>query len=112
MMAEKDWIPVLNDVDIAEGNLVAVYPLGINIVMARFKGIVYACEGRCFHMGCPLASGNLEGTILTCPCHDWRFNIQTGEFLDAVELRLSTYPVRTENGKLLVGVTMKGKSDE
>ena len=105
MMAEKVWIPVLDDGEMHEGNLAAVYPLGINIVMARFMGKVYALEGKCVHMGCPLASGTLDGAILTCPCHDWRFNIQTGEFLDAAELRLSTYPIRTENGKLLVGLT-------
>jgi 3-phenylpropionate/trans-cinnamate dioxygenase ferredoxin subunit len=112
MIAGKDWIHVLDDVDMPEGSLVAVYPLGINIVMARFLGKVYAFEGKCFHMGCPLASSTLEGAILACPCHDWRFNIQTGEFLDAPELKLSTYPIRIENGKLLVGLNLKGESHE
>ncbi len=101
-MPRKDWIYVIDDAKMPEGGMVPVYPLGINILMARVNGKVYALEGRCAHMGCPLFNGMLEGTVLTCPCHDWRFNIQTGEFLDASELRLKVYQTRTEDGKLFV----------
>jgi 3-phenylpropionate/trans-cinnamate dioxygenase ferredoxin subunit len=111
-MEGKDWVHVLDEADMPEGNLVAVYPLGVNIAMARFMGKFYAFEGKCFHMGCPLASGTLEGSILTCPCHDWRFDIRTGEFIAAAELRLAMYPMRNENGKLLIGMNSKGESDE
>jgi len=44
----------------------------------------------------------LEGYILKCPCHDWRFDIRTGEFLAAPEIRLPTYPVREAAGKLFI----------
>jgi nitrite reductase/ring-hydroxylating ferredoxin subunit len=104
LMAEKNWIYVMDGVSLPEGGLVPVYPLGVNVVMARANGAVYAVSGKCAHLGCPLFTGTLAGTILTCPCHDWRFNIQTGEFLDAAELQLKVYPVRAENGKLFVNL--------
>lgn len=84
--------------------MAAVYPRGVNVVLARAGGAVYALEGKCAHMGCPLFCGTLAGAVLTCPCHDWRFNIKTGEFIDATELRLKVYPTRTENGKLYVSL--------
>jgi 3-phenylpropionate/trans-cinnamate dioxygenase ferredoxin subunit len=103
-MNKNNWIYVLDNDSLPEGSLVAIYPLGVNVVMARANGTAYAISGKCAHMGCPLFTGTLAGAILTCPCHDWRFNIQTGEFLDATELRLQVYPVRAENGKLFINL--------
>jgi nitrite reductase/ring-hydroxylating ferredoxin subunit len=103
-MEEKDWTYVLDESLLPEGGMLAVYPLGLNVLMAKINGEVYALEGKCAHMGCPLFSGTLAGAVLTCPCHDWRFNVSTGEFIDAVEIRLKAYPVRSEKGKLFVRV--------
>ena len=103
-MAEMDWVYVMDDASLPEGAMVPVYPLGVNVVVARVRGTVYALEGKCAHMGCPLFCGNLEGHVLTCPCHDWRFDIQTGEFIDAPELKLKVYPARAVNGRLFVSL--------
>ena len=37
-----------------------------------------------------------------CPCHDWRFDVRSGEFLDAPELRIATFATKVEDGKVLV----------
>ncbi len=94
----------MDEAALPEGKMTPVYPSGVNVLMARVGGAVYALEGKCAHMGCPLFNGMLEGVILTCPCHDWRFNIRTGEFIDAPELRLKMYQTRTEDGKLFVSL--------
>lgn len=104
-MSESDWIYVMDDSDLPEGGMSAVYPRGINTLLARVNGTVYALEGKCAHMGCPLFCGDLSGAVLTCPCHDWRFDIKTGQFIDAAELRLKIYPARAENGRLFVKMT-------
>ena len=82
--------------------MISVYPLGVNTVIARVNGIVYAISGKCLHMACPLFMGTLDNYILTCPCHDWRFDIRDGRFLDAPELSLKTYPTKTEDGKIYI----------
>jgi 3-phenylpropionate/trans-cinnamate dioxygenase ferredoxin subunit len=78
------------------------YPKGVNILLARVGGDVYAISGMCLHMACPLFRGKLEGYIITCPCHDWRFDIRTGQFLDAPELSLEIYSTKSEDGKLFI----------
>jgi 3-phenylpropionate/trans-cinnamate dioxygenase ferredoxin subunit len=78
------------------------YPKGVNILLARVGGDVYAISGMCLHMACPLFTGKLEGYIITCPCHDWRFDIRTGQFLDAPELSLEIYSTKSEDGKLFI----------
>jgi len=96
------WTQVLDDAALPEGRMAPVYPLGVNVVLARVAGVVYAVSGTCAHMACPLFMGRLEGSTIVCPCHDWRFDIRTGRFLNAPELGLTVYPTKLEAGKLFV----------
>jgi len=98
------WTYVLDDAVLLEGRMAPVYPLGVNVVLARVDGAVYAISGKCAHMACPLFSGRLEGHTITCGCHDWRFDVRTGRFLDAPELGLTVYPTKLEAGKLFVNL--------
>jgi nitrite reductase/ring-hydroxylating ferredoxin subunit len=100
----RTWTYVLADSALAEGQMAAVYPRGLNIVVARVDGALYAVSGKCAHMACPLFMGTLEGHTLVCPCHDWRYDIRTGRFRAAPELGLQTYPVKAELGKIYVDV--------
>jgi 3-phenylpropionate/trans-cinnamate dioxygenase ferredoxin subunit len=97
-----NWTYATDDVAVLEGHMAQAYPLGVNIIVARVGGTVYAVSGKCAHMACPLYMGKLEGHTIACPCHDWRFDVRTGRFLDAPELGLSTYPTKLEDGKLFV----------
>jgi nitrite reductase/ring-hydroxylating ferredoxin subunit len=98
------WIDVMGESALPEGGLAPVYPLGVNVVLARVGGAVHAVSGKCAHMACPLRGGTLDGYTLTCPCHDWRFDVRTGRFLDAPELGLAVYPAKSEAGRLFVSV--------
>ena len=40
-MDGNGWIVVSDDVELAEGSMLPVYPLGINILLARVDGSVY-----------------------------------------------------------------------
>jgi nitrite reductase/ring-hydroxylating ferredoxin subunit len=96
------WIYVMEETALPEGSMAPVYPLGVNVVVARVAGALYAVSGKCAHMACPLFIGSLEDFTLTCRCHDWRYDIRTGRFIDAPELGLAVYPVKTEGGKLFI----------
>lgn len=98
------WTYVFEDAALPEGSMQPVYPLGISVVIARVEGTVYAVSGKCAHMACPLFQGTLDGHTLTCGCHDWRYDIRTGRFLDAPELGLAVYPSKSEAGKLFVNL--------
>jgi nitrite reductase/ring-hydroxylating ferredoxin subunit len=102
--APRTWVYVLADAALAEGQMTAVYPLGLNIVVARVQGALYAVSGKCAHMACPLFMGTLDGYNLVCPCHDWRYDIRTGRFRAAPELGLTVYPVKAETGKIYVSL--------
>jgi 3-phenylpropionate/trans-cinnamate dioxygenase ferredoxin subunit len=90
-----NWIYAIDDTALLEGHMAAAYPKGVN---------VYAVSGKCAHMECPLFMGKLEGYTITCPCHDWRFDVRTGKFLDAAELGLAVYSAKSDAGKVFVNL--------
>jgi 3-phenylpropionate/trans-cinnamate dioxygenase ferredoxin subunit len=103
-----NWTYVLEDSSLPEGQMTAAYPLGVNVVLARVSGKIYAISGKCAHMACPLFTGKLEGYNVTCPCHDWRFDVRTGKFFDAPEIELNVYPTKSETGKVYINLNTPG----
>jgi len=88
--------------DIRESAPRAVFPRGLPVLLIRRGAEVFALENRCAHMGCPLAAGRLDGWLLQCPCHDWRFDIRDGRFADAPELSIKVYRAEVREGRVFV----------
>ena len=104
-MNDDGWLPVMKDSDLKAQTPAAVFPKGLPVLLVRHEGgEIYAVANKCAHMGCPLAAGKLDGHILQCPCHDWRFDIRDGKFLDAPELAVKTYPAEIEDGKIFLRI--------
>lgn len=104
-MEGSSWIATVDETKVREGSPVPVYPKGVGVLLIRLGDELFAVRNKCAHMGCPLEGGLLEGPVLTCPCHDWRFDVRSGEFLDAPELSTPVYATRVEDGKVLVELT-------
>ncbi|MBV9287650.1 MAG: Rieske 2Fe-2S domain-containing protein [Hyphomicrobiales bacterium] len=63
----------------------------------------FATDGVCTHEYAELADGFVEGTIIECPMHNGRFDFTTGEAKGAPAcVNLATYPVKVENGRILI----------
>lgn len=105
--------------DLADGAMIAVTLDGQELLIARVGDEYFAADERCPHMGGHLARGRLEGTVVVCPRHGSRFDLRDGrvdrwtDFSGAVlsvakVLRsprpLRTYPMRLEDGRLLVDI--------
>lgn len=66
----------------------------------------YATDGVCTHGKTHLADGMVKGHLIECPKHNGRFDIRDGSpQRPPVCVGLSTYPVREEDGKILLNVT-------
>jgi cell fate regulator YaaT (PSP1 superfamily)/nitrite reductase/ring-hydroxylating ferredoxin subunit len=60
-----------------------VYEVGGTVKLALFNvdGIVHALTNECSHQDGPLGEGKLEGFSVTCPLHQWKFDVTTGHCL-------------------------------
>ena len=63
---------------------------------------VFALDDRCPHKGGPLSEGIVHGRAVTCPLHNWVFSLETGEAQGVDEGSIPTYPLRGENGRILL----------
>lgn len=66
---------------------------------------VFAASDRCPHKGGPLSEGIVHGQSVTCPLHNWVFDLNTGQAQGADEGRIDTYPVRVDAGRILLDAT-------
>lgn len=67
---------------------------------------VFALEDRCPHKGGPLSEGIVHGTSVTCPLHNWVFDMNSGRAQGADEGRVRTYPVEVQGGRILLDASL------
>ncbi|WP_018001441.1 nitrite reductase small subunit NirD [Paracoccus sp. N5] len=67
---------------------------------------VFALDDRCPHKGGPLSEGIVHGTSVTCPLHNWVFDLNTGAAQGADEGRVRTHPVRVDQGRVLIDASL------
>ena len=91
--------------DIADEGCRVVEVEGQSIALFRHDGGVFAVDNRCPHMGFPLHQGSIDCGILTCHWHHARFDLATGGTFDPWADDVRSYPVRLEDGEILIDVT-------
>lgn len=59
---------------------------------------VFALRDRCPHQGGPLSQGIVHGATVTCPLHNWKIDLASGEAQGPDEGCTHRFPVKVENG--------------
>ncbi|WP_295511618.1 nitrite reductase small subunit NirD [uncultured Sulfitobacter sp.] len=85
--------------------------LGCIAVFRTDASEVFATSNTCPHKGGPLADGIVHGQSVTCPLHNWVFDLNTGKAQGADVGQIATYPVRVQNGRIEIdAATLKQQS--
>lgn len=78
---------------------------GVQVLLVKTKGTVYACEAECPHQGAPLQGAFVkEAGRLSCPRHGYRFDLATGACADHQEYTLKVYPVEIRGDEVFVDI--------
>ncbi len=77
-------------------------PLGKIAVFRTMEDQVFALENRCAHKGGPLVEGMVHGASVTCPLHNWVYDLETGKALGADIGHVRTFAVRVVDGRILL----------
>jgi nitrite reductase/ring-hydroxylating ferredoxin subunit len=104
MAESNNFIPVLEEKELQEGTMKLIKVEGLPVLLIKQLGQIYAIDNRCPHMACGFSGGSLDGNVIICPCHDWRFDLKTGEYKDDPSMKLKSYEWKTKSGKILVKV--------
>ncbi|KIC45638.1 MAG: nitrite reductase small subunit NirD [Ruegeria sp.] len=97
------WIDIghIDEVPVRGARLVKTH-IGCIAVFRTAEAEVFAATNSCPHKGGPLSEGIVHGQSVTCPLHNWVFDLNTGEAQGADDGRITTYPVRLEDGRILL----------
>ena len=99
----SDWIDIapLNDIPQRGARMIKT-ALGCVAVFRTGDDEVFALDNACPHKAGPLAEGVVHGTSVTCPLHNWVISLETGEAQGDDEGRVATFPVKVEDGRILL----------
>lgn len=104
--AELSWVDAAaaQDVPEDEGRLVRVN--GQAIALFRVGDEVFAMDDACPHSkSASLSQGYVEDGVVECPLHQACFEIRSGKVMSPpAEEDVRTYPVRLEDGRVLIGL--------
>jgi len=89
--------------DLAEGDLHVFDVKGTRVAVASVGDTFYAFDNTCTHLHCSLAEGELDGTVVTCPCHGSQFDVTTGAVLRGpARESVRSYPVERDGDRLQI----------
>jgi nitrite reductase/ring-hydroxylating ferredoxin subunit len=101
-MDDEDYFFALNEDELEDGKMKLVSVDGTPVLFIKKADKIYVFDNRCPHQGCGFSGGTLEGNVVICPCHDWRFNLDTGEYEEEPSFKLHFYEWKLEAGKIWV----------
>ncbi len=77
----------------------------MNVAVFRTaKDEVFALRDACPHKGGPLSQGIVHGTSVTCPLHNWKIDLASGEALGPDEGCTNVFPTKIEDGIVYLGL--------
>lgn len=104
------WIDIghIDDIPL-RGARVVKTPVGCIALFRTAENEVFAASDRCPHKGGPLSEGIVHGQSVTCPLHNWVFDLNSGQAQGADEGQIATYPVQMDGDRILLDSTSLGQ---
>ena len=98
----SQWFKVCNVADIPEGQ---GYSYRVNdqiVAMFHIEGQYYAINDACPHAGASLSAGHLDGCVVACPLHAWRFDVRDGTWVDNPCVATDAYAVNVIDDEVYI----------
>ena len=97
----SDWIAIAKFDDIPRlGARVVQFDTVRVAVFRTATDQVFALKDACPHRGGPLSQGIVHGNRVTCPLHNWRIDLATGEAVQPDQGCVRRFETRVEAGQV------------
>src|ERR1700756_1865838 len=100
------FIKLTTQSELPPNNEAKEFPCGDKMIcVANVNGTITAMDNVCLHRGGPLGQGLVEKGKIVCPWHGWVWDPKTGQAVHNPDARLAVYPLKIENGEVLIEVS-------
>jgi len=104
-----DYVAIGPAEEVGNGQRKLVEIDGLAIAVFNIAGTFYAIADVCSHDDGPVAEGDLHDYEIECPRHGAHFDVRSGKVLSFPAIvDIAAYPVKVEDGELLVGLPPEG----
>ncbi|MCB1755944.1 MAG: nitrite reductase small subunit NirD [Gammaproteobacteria bacterium] len=102
----NNWTEIARLEDIPKLGARVVKTQTVNIAVFRTRDDqVFALKDECPHRKGPLSQGIVHDTTVTCPLHNWKIDLASGEARAPDQGCSRSFPVKVENGLVYLGLT-------
>lgn len=104
MMVDAKWIDI-GPVEQLPAMGARTLPVQGGQEIAIFRtatGGIHALANKCPHKKGPLSQGIVHDTSVTCPLHNWRISLLTGEALGEDKGCVPVIPVKVDAGRIYI----------
>ncbi len=98
----SNFVKIGNTSELKPGENKVVNVNDTEIALFNIDGEFFAIDNICPHKGGPLGEGSIEGDVVVCPWHGWRFNVKTGVSPVVPTVKVPKYNVKVENNEIFV----------
>jgi multimeric flavodoxin WrbA/nitrite reductase/ring-hydroxylating ferredoxin subunit len=110
MAGDENWIDIGSTDEFAKTPLKFVKTQNREFAVSCKDGTFGVVSNTCNHVGGPLGEGHLDGDYIVCPWHNWKFHRCNGLGEPGFEEdRVPAFPVKVENGRLMVNLSAASK---
>ncbi len=81
-MLRGGFVKVVEESEVSSKTPTALLLNGVEVLLCKVGGRIFATSARCTHRGCSLGEGWLDNGFLVCGCHLSRFDPKNGEVVE------------------------------
>jgi nitrite reductase/ring-hydroxylating ferredoxin subunit/alkylhydroperoxidase/carboxymuconolactone decarboxylase family protein YurZ len=101
LVAVGEWHDVMPAAEVKGGDVVRVECDGRGLFVYRDNKGMRVYDSRCPHQTTDIPHLALDGTTLTCPKHQWAFDIRSGDCIKKGTSPLKRWPSKVVKGRLM-----------
>ena len=91
--------------DVPDNGSLAVELDGVDVLLCKAEGEIFAVQNRCSHQSQPLTHGRVRRGYVSCPLHGMRFRLTDGAPVGQMtNVPLAVYETRVEQGQIHVRI--------
>ncbi|MBM4123656.1 MAG: Rieske 2Fe-2S domain-containing protein [Nitrospira sp.] len=98
----SEFVRVAGTADVAPGSGMVTEANGQSIALFNVAGTFYAIDNDCVHRGGPLGEGELVGETVSCPWHNWQYDVKTGRSLTNPSACVKSYQVKVNGADVTI----------
>ena len=76
-------------------------------IVKKDDGSLFAIESACKHHGADLMENYTGGSVVECPRHQWRYDLESGACLSNNSPPLRHYELKIEDGTVFISIAPK-----